>query len=149
MVGDGRSVMSALPPRQAPGGFCNPKALPKGPNGRNLCRRCSTEVPKGKQTFCSPLCIHEWKVRTQPAYARSKVWERDKGRCALCPAVCAKTAYEKTDAAWEMDHIIPVAEGGGSCGLDGLRTLCRSCHRTETAALRKRLAQKRAEEARP
>jgi len=29
---------------------------------------------------------------------------------------------------WEADHIVPVVEGGGSCSLDGLRTLCVRCH---------------------
>lgn len=41
---------------------------------------------------------------------------------------------------WEMDHIIPVSEGGGECGLDNLRTLCIPCHRKVTAELRGRLA---------
>lgn len=40
---------------------------------------------------------------------------------------------------WEADHIVPVAEGGGSSGLDNLRTLCRKCHGQESGALRKRL----------
>lgn len=44
---------------------------------------------------------------------------------------------------WEMDHIIPVSEGGGMCGLDNLRTLCRACHRATTAGLKKRLAHER------
>jgi len=41
---------------------------------------------------------------------------------------------------WDMDHTVPVVEGGGSVGLEGLRTLCWACHRNETAALRKRMA---------
>lgn len=40
---------------------------------------------------------------------------------------------------WEADHIVPVAEGGGSTGLENLRTLCRACHGKESGALRKRL----------
>jgi len=44
---------------------------------------------------------------------------------------------------WEMDHRVPVSEGGGGCGLDNLRTLCLWCHRKETRALRKRLKEKR------
>jgi 5-methylcytosine-specific restriction endonuclease McrA len=44
---------------------------------------------------------------------------------------------------WEMDHIIPVIEGGGSCGLENLRTLCWACHRKETAALARRRAEAR------
>lgn len=43
---------------------------------------------------------------------------------------------------WDADHIIPVAEGGGGCGLDNYRTLCRRCHKNETAALAARLARR-------
>ncbi len=39
---------------------------------------------------------------------------------------------------WQADHIVPVAEGGGGCGLDNLRTLCTPCHAAETAGLRSR-----------
>jgi len=41
---------------------------------------------------------------------------------------------------WEMDHILPVVEGGGDCGLDNLRTLCWACHARETADLARRRA---------
>lgn len=40
---------------------------------------------------------------------------------------------------WQADHIVPVAEGGGGCGLDNLRTLCLWCHRQETQRLMERL----------
>lgn len=29
---------------------------------------------------------------------------------------------------WQADHILPVAQGGGGCGLENLRTLCVPCH---------------------
>lgn len=45
---------------------------------------------------------------------------------------------------WQADHIIPVAEGGGECGLDNMRTLCTPCHKKVTAELRDRLRQSRA-----
>ena len=44
---------------------------------------------------------------------------------------------------WQADHIVPVAEGGGGCGLDNLRTLCLPCHRLATAALVRRLTRLR------
>lgn len=42
---------------------------------------------------------------------------------------------------WDCDHIVPVVEGGGECGLENLRTLCRPCHKRATAALAKRRAE--------
>lgn len=46
---------------------------------------------------------------------------------------------------WDADHILPVAEGGGACGIDNIRTLCIPCHRDVTRELRGRLAAKRKE----
>ena len=46
---------------------------------------------------------------------------------------------------WDADHIVPVVEGGGACGLENYRTLCVWCHRDETA----KLAIRRARERRP
>lgn len=122
--------------RARKGGFCNPSALPKGPNGRALCRYCGTEVSGRRQTFCSDACVHEWKIRTNPGFARDQVFRRDHGKCAICGAV---------DHRWEADHIVPVVEGGGECGLENLRTLCQPCHRRETAKLAARRAAKRRE----
>lgn len=133
-------------------GFCNPSALPRGPNGRALCRRCGTEVPKGKRSFCSPACVHEWKVRSQPSYAKREVAKRDDGVCAECRVDTVedlrtssffKPTWGRSLSRWHMDHIVPVVEGGGSCGLDNLRTLCVACHRRVTAELRARLAERR------
>lgn len=48
---------------------------------------------------------------------------------------------------WEADHIIPVVEGGGECDLSNYRTLCLTCHRKATAALAKRRAERRRDQA--
>jgi 5-methylcytosine-specific restriction endonuclease McrA len=40
---------------------------------------------------------------------------------------------------WQADHIKAVAEGGGGCDLENLRTLCTPCHGIETEKLRGRL----------
>lgn len=148
-------------------GWVNPKALPKGPNGRALCRQCGTEVPVGRVTFCGDPCVHEWKVRTQPRYARKQVEQRDAGVCSSCrlDTVVAQQLWVRVwrrlgplsyedgrelrrlldlplsiaNSWWAMDHVVPVSEGGGSCGLENLRTLCHWCHREETRRLRARL----------
>jgi 5-methylcytosine-specific restriction protein A len=43
---------------------------------------------------------------------------------------------------WEADHVVPVSEGGGGCGLENMRTLCLPCHGKETGRLRRRLNQR-------
>lgn len=48
-----------------------------------------------------------------------------------------------TRRLWEMDHRVPVVEGGGSCGLGNLRTLCWLCHRRATRELAARRAERR------
>lgn len=44
---------------------------------------------------------------------------------------------------WQNDHIKPVVEGGGQCGLDNMRTLCLRCHKDATKALAGRRAKAR------
>ncbi len=136
------------------------KAIPRGPNGRGLCRWCSLEVPRGRFTFCSEFCVHEWKLRSQPAYLRDKVFERDHGLCADCGtdtvAAARRLRYSRGNARalllahwglrkrsrktlWDADHIVPVIEGGGECDLSNIRTLCLRCHKVATNLLRKRI----------
>lgn len=159
------------------------------------CTWCGGAVPKGARSWCGSACVEEWKIRNQPAVARTKVLLRDSGICASCGADCAErtrrmeAAWSACVAAlpskwvllppealaafrsevmaatgivlpahsqsawtppripptWEADHIVPVCEGGGFCGLDNYRTLCVFCHRRETAALAARRAQARRE----
>jgi 5-methylcytosine-specific restriction endonuclease McrA len=144
--------MSHPPRTLANAGWADTKSLPKGPTGRLLCRYCGTEVSGRRVTFCSGQraqfgrlrgnvvveghgCVHEHLVRSDPGYARKCCFARDRGECAICGETTAQLCN-----AWQADHIIPVAEGGGSCGLENLRTLCISCHKRETAALAARRA---------
>jgi 5-methylcytosine-specific restriction protein A len=90
------------------------------------------------------------------------VYQRDKGVCSLCrmhtdrvlreirvavrlwpSSVPPYFTYVRIGSLWDMDHITPVVEGGGECGLDNLRTLCVWCHKRETAALARRRASAR------
>jgi len=122
-------------------------------SGRALCRFCGDETRPPRQTFCSDACVDEWKIRTSPAFARRKVLERDNAICALCGVDTrpdtlpnGKAFYSERQrlraAVWHCDHIVPVIEGGGECGLENLRTLCIPCHRVQTGLLRTRLASK-------
>lgn len=170
--------------RRSDAGWATESKLERGPGGRYLCRWCKTEVPKGRRTFCGDLCIHEWKLRSDPGYVRRIVHERDKGVCAHCGMDTDKLAriwrhlfrracygdgnlprnqarrkalmekypwaklnlyHDKVYALWQADHIVPVVEGGGECGLEGYRTLCTPCHKAETKKLRLRLKKTRQE----
>lgn len=56
-----------------------------------------------------------------------------------------KSVMSASGHCWEADHIVPVVEGGGQCGLENYRTLCLACHREQTAALAARRAAARRE----
>lgn len=135
-------------------GWCDQKKLPKGPNGRNLCRECATEVTPPRLTFCSKECVEAWKIRTQPGFAKLKVLERDDGICVACGIDTLADLRElmkqhpgryrhRLCARFDMDHRRPVVMGGGSCDLSNLRTLCKPCHKLVTAELARRRAAKR------
>ena len=160
---------------------------------KGFCTYCGGNVTPPRRNWCSDKCIDEHRIRRDPSYARSSVFARDHGVCALCrqdtqamhdalsgikrawldfarsgqteraKEQCAKaeqlwlevTGRRRVMATldmirglphlWEADHIVPVVEGGGECGLDGYRTLCLRCHRSETAALARRRAEARAQ----
>ncbi|MEO8657637.1 MAG: HNH endonuclease signature motif containing protein [Bryobacteraceae bacterium] len=149
--------------RTMPGGFADKSSLATGENGRALCRWCQLEVPSRRKTFCSEYCVREWRLRTDPGFLRDEVLARDRGVCALCK-VDARIAWLDVKRArgghrrkllehwglkslmrktlWDADHILAVAEGGGECDLENIRTLCIRCHRLETLQLRQRLRQR-------
>ena len=148
----------------AKAGYRAKSELARGPNGRVLCRECGVECKSSRQTFCSDACIHAWKLTTNRTYQAEHLFKRDRGICALCGMDCVAvrrnldalasngghmtaeyqvtvqglglTPYYLCRRLWEMDHIVPVAEGGGGCGLENLRTLCWACHRKVTARQR-------------
>jgi 5-methylcytosine-specific restriction endonuclease McrA len=126
--------------------------------GQVVCRWCRGPVVAPRRTFCGDACVHEWKIRSSPWYVRREVKRRDKGICRLCglnvvkahrewtrakpPAVdrAARRRWRAMRPRWEADHIVPVADGGGECGLDNYRLLCRPCHVRVTTAWRARRA---------
>ena len=148
--------------RLAEAGVVRREELALGANGRTLCRWCRLEIlAKRRRTFCSDYCVHAWRLRSDPGYLRDQVYLRDKGVCAECGVDTVKAYRElkrsrgaaRAEALemwgmrsvtarrslWDADHILPVAEGGGECDLENLRTLCLMCHREATAELRRRM----------
>eukprot|EP00760_Papus_ankaliazontas_P015126 PhM_4_TR16358/c0_g2_i1/m.81850 len=52
---------------------------------------------------------------------------------SLFPDAVRLAVYAPSEGAlWQVDHVLPVADGGGMCGLENLQTLCTACHRQKT-----------------
>lgn len=155
-------------------------------NEKGRCRMCGTTPLPGRRTsWCSDVCVDEWKTISDPGYLRHVVWKRDAGVCAACgfdtkrlARVCQRAASQawasvnrgrvsstkrlavwlnrkgftvgatwhqvsfRTTVLWHADHILPLAEGGTNAP-SNVRTLCVPCHKAETRALARRLAERR------
>jgi 5-methylcytosine-specific restriction protein A len=145
-----------------------PRRLARPPHGhrKGLCRWCSGAVKPPRQSWCSEACVEQYSIQSDPSFVRRRLLARDKGVCAACGFDCAALQRELRDLRWshdggdhavalrkaalgipahrttfwDADHIVPVVEGGGLCGLDGYRTLCWKCHQQVTSELRARMA---------
>lgn len=153
-------------------GFVDPKDLPKGPNGRPLCRYCSKETVPPRRTFCSETCVNNFKMQSSAGYIRGRVEERDRGVCANCRLdthalkkvlyqVRAERGFGAYQALldqykqkygydfalqkhfWEADHVVAVCLGGGEATLANYQTLCVPCHRKKTRWDLKKLRHRR------
>jgi 5-methylcytosine-specific restriction protein A len=120
----------------------------KDGGGKKLCLVCNGAIPPRRSSYCSNECY----IRNTPQIIRRRVETRDKGICASCGVQCQwrdhPLRYSDRKAfwmlpKWEADHIVPVAEGGGLCGVDGYRTLCKKCHGIESGKLYRRLNEKK------
>jgi 5-methylcytosine-specific restriction endonuclease McrA len=123
-------------------------ALKRGQDGRYLCRWCEGPVPKGKRYWCSNACVLEYRMRADWGFIRDQIIERDR----VCRADTGFTArqgyalraagievwgsFNVVEVRWEVDHILPVIEGGTD-DPSNLRLLCIRCHHEHTARWRR------------
>jgi 5-methylcytosine-specific restriction endonuclease McrA len=133
------------------------KPQPMGTNGRKACLLCGGDITDlQRRTFCSRKCARDFRLLTDPNQVRIELMRRDNGICAKCgvDSLASSPAFSKSRRGrgsghlWQADHIVPVIEGGGECGLENYRTLCTACHKAETAALARRRAEARKPRAR-
>jgi len=132
------------------------------------CEWCGSQSTQGS-AFCSPACEEKARVRSSMTAARNQIFAIEHGVCQVC-GLDAHALYERVKALspperhqdllragvkerkamlenpqegmfWQVDHIKPVAEGGGECDITNLRTLCTMCHAKETRRLQDRLRQ--------
>lgn len=130
-------------------------------HNKGFCRWCGNPLSKGRRTTCDECAKH---VQIWCGISvSSDVHKRDKGVCSVCGMdtdylkkwfsllwkkrprdVPYKEIKKQFGPAyrygklWDADHIVPVIEGGGCCGLINYRTLCVLCHKKETYLLAKR-----------
>jgi 5-methylcytosine-specific restriction protein A len=132
-------------------------------NGKRPCRGCGGALPPRRSRWCGDACM-ERAYMALSTHARRRVFERDRGVCALCGCdtdflrrigwvlrrrddveamwlVRQAWGQERTPwgvwsglPQWEADHIVPLVMGGTN-DLENYRTLCIPCHRRVTAEL--------------
>ena len=55
-----------------------------GTNGRGRCRWCWGDVQPPRRTFCSQICVDEFRMETDWKFVRHVVQKRDAGVCVFC-----------------------------------------------------------------
>ena len=108
--------------------------------GRGICATCGADAGTATRVLERIRQVDRWDFRL--SYTENHERTAD-ARAAAFLVLDAWGVSEETRSLWDADHIVPVVEGGGGCGLENYRTLCVSCHRTQTAQLASRRAGRR------
>jgi hypothetical protein len=92
---------------------------------RGVCCRCERDC----HAFVRALQVHKKR-------ARHDMILRFDPRYRRYPRLLHQLAYTAHEgSAWHADHIVPVFEGGGECGLENMQTLCTMCHQSSSRSL--------------
>ena len=119
----------------------DPRRVSRAPSSSNSSGACASRAGSTATRYspgCSPSRAFPRRVR---ALERARAPRRGEGWGPLL-LLRARGAIARAPRAgnlWQADHIVPVAEGGGECGLENFRTLCDGCHRRATSDLRARM----------
>ena len=108
------------------------------------CPQCGKVVPAGRRCGCTgrDRSAEPWRREYRDReYIRNRqaAIGRQRGRCADCGRVCAEYVggeWRTRRLGGEVDHIVPLAQGGTS-EAGNLALRCRSCHRRADAARRR------------
>jgi 5-methylcytosine-specific restriction protein A len=111
---------------------------------KGICSMCGVDAERINRIAKKLLNVMYWNSERRTNYfnrynavAEKYPWALDKIKSP------AYYAWSKVRSTWQADHIIPVAEGGGECGLENYRTLCTQCHKKVTKELHERLKKSR------
>lgn len=117
------------------------------------CRECgrffTPDYGDHRSSFCSPACQKRQHRRISKALRRARgrkttterfdpleVLRRDRYRCQLCGrATPSRLRGRMVDNAPELDHIVPLAQGGAHT-YDNTQCACRACNITKCDSVR-------------
>ena len=100
-------------------------------------RRKRNDIFSFDMSFSLPL-FGEEKKRKRRRVSKAdirKLWEKQKGRCAMCGRRLKPYAYH-------VDHKKPIALGGSN-SIRNLQLLCPECHMIKTQEDRKKISRRR------
>lgn len=124
---------------------------------RGVCRWCGESIlheegdlagsPNRRRRWHQD-CVDEYNA-SDPREARRRIRKRDRGKCADCGLdtnqlkrefkaigrgrnrIIRERGFKTRKSLWELDHIIPLIDGGGHSD-ENLQTLCTPCHVRKT-----------------
>eukprot|EP00439_Symbiodinium_sp_Y106_P026977 s3964_g3.t1 len=103
---------------------------------RGVCQRCGLDCHGLWQNLKSSKSSWPEKLRRMAAESKSAQ------SAALHTLLSYLTRFDTESqddfnltegSLWQADHILPVWQGGGTCGLENMQTLCASCHSLKTS----------------
>lgn len=113
---------------------CGRRARIVGRPARGTCTWCGGKVEPPRRTWCSEACVDLMRA-LDPALLRSRCLRRDYDTCTQCGAEETSTGRWSERSSLDVDHEIPIVEGGHPFDLANLRVLCTGCHATATREL--------------
>ena len=125
--------------------------MPYAPPSRCTDPECSEFATKGSR--CDEHQPIPWRGRDNKAERygissgewrklKAKVTKRDNGCCYMCGAEPVDPDDEDAEPH-ELDHVIPISEGGARRSLDNLGLACTTCHDAKSKAEARRANQRR------
>lgn len=82
------------------------------------CFWCDAPLLRLEESWCSKECEHAYTTRARHEDLRLQLIDRDAAICEECG---------KHEIHYVMGPRVAVSKGGGSCGVDMMRTLCEPC----------------------
>lgn len=124
-------------------------ALDRIKGEKGLCKWCMEKVDNTRKKYCSKNCKDSaWAFFYPQKYGYKYLSERQGGRCAHCN-YCFEDRLKKVvygshgekyerDDMGDVDHIIPIHQGGEILGIENHQLLCRECHLKKSANERRK-----------